>query len=170
MRFLFCHVCYRANVRLTGCHCDPSRYYEDWLVNVSNGDITPTASRTVSRTATSTTACTSTVGSGTAHVAIRQLGNPYPDRQAARPHRHGVDTAGRGGCAADGKRPAEAVAEALRLPPHPRPDLSRDPLQLPAEKLLRPEARHRDVRLSARVEKAAEIFPEQSKDMDVVRT
>jgi hypothetical protein len=28
---------YRANFRFTGCHCDPSWYYEDWLVHVSNG-------------------------------------------------------------------------------------------------------------------------------------
>jgi hypothetical protein len=32
---------YRANFRFTGCHCSPRWYYEDWLVNVSNGHITP---------------------------------------------------------------------------------------------------------------------------------
>ncbi|MGW3603722.1 hypothetical protein [Micromonospora sp. NPDC005161] len=30
---------YRANFRLTGCACDPSWYYEDWVVHVSNGDV-----------------------------------------------------------------------------------------------------------------------------------
>ncbi len=30
---------YRANFRFTGCQCDPSWYYEDWLVHVSNGDV-----------------------------------------------------------------------------------------------------------------------------------
>ncbi|HEV7707754.1 MAG TPA: hypothetical protein VGP16_06130 [Asanoa sp.] len=28
---------YRANFRFTGCACDPSWFYEDWLVHVSNG-------------------------------------------------------------------------------------------------------------------------------------
>ncbi|MEU7613603.1 hypothetical protein [Micromonospora sp. NPDC049204] len=31
---------YRANFRLIGCECDPSWYYEDWIVHVSNGSAT----------------------------------------------------------------------------------------------------------------------------------
>jgi hypothetical protein len=33
---------YRANFRFrhTDCACDPSWYYEDWLVLVSNGEVT----------------------------------------------------------------------------------------------------------------------------------
>jgi hypothetical protein len=31
---------YRANFRFTGCACDPSWYYEDWLIHVSNGHVT----------------------------------------------------------------------------------------------------------------------------------
>jgi hypothetical protein len=30
---------YRANFRFTGCACDPSWFYEDWLVHVSNGPV-----------------------------------------------------------------------------------------------------------------------------------
>jgi hypothetical protein len=30
---------YRANFRFTGCACDPSWYYEDWLIRICNGDI-----------------------------------------------------------------------------------------------------------------------------------
>ena len=29
---------YRANFRFIACQCDPSWYYEDWLIHVSNGD------------------------------------------------------------------------------------------------------------------------------------
>ncbi|MEW2476802.1 hypothetical protein AB0875_23740 [Micromonospora gifhornensis] len=32
---------YRANFRFTGCACSPSWYYEDWLVHVSYGQVTP---------------------------------------------------------------------------------------------------------------------------------
>jgi hypothetical protein len=32
---------YRANFRFIGCQCDPSWYYEDWLIHVSNGDVEP---------------------------------------------------------------------------------------------------------------------------------
>ncbi|WP_239090884.1 hypothetical protein [Asanoa iriomotensis] len=34
---------YRANFRFrfTDCACDPSWYYEDWVVHVSNGDVAP---------------------------------------------------------------------------------------------------------------------------------
>ncbi|MFD6752153.1 MULTISPECIES: hypothetical protein [Micromonospora] len=32
---------YRANFRFTGCACSPSWYYEDWLVHVSHGPVTP---------------------------------------------------------------------------------------------------------------------------------
>lgn len=32
---------YRANFRFTGCACDPSWYYEDWVVHVSNGPVEP---------------------------------------------------------------------------------------------------------------------------------
>ncbi|MEH1028421.1 hypothetical protein V6W11_11795 [Micromonospora profundi] len=32
---------YRANFRFTGCACSPSWYYEDWLVHVSYGRVTP---------------------------------------------------------------------------------------------------------------------------------
>jgi hypothetical protein len=28
---------WRANFRFTGCACSPSWYFEDWLVQVSNG-------------------------------------------------------------------------------------------------------------------------------------
>ncbi len=30
---------YRANFRFTGCGCDPSWFYEDWLIHVCNGKI-----------------------------------------------------------------------------------------------------------------------------------
>lgn len=30
---------YRANFRFTGCACDPSWHYEDWLVHLSNGPV-----------------------------------------------------------------------------------------------------------------------------------
>ncbi|GIF63404.1 hypothetical protein Ais01nite_14390 [Asanoa ishikariensis] len=30
---------YRANFRFTGCMCDPSWYYEDWLVHVGYGHV-----------------------------------------------------------------------------------------------------------------------------------
>ncbi|MEU6024707.1 hypothetical protein [Micromonospora sp. NPDC047134] len=30
---------YRANFRFTGCACNPSWYYEDWLVHVSYGQV-----------------------------------------------------------------------------------------------------------------------------------
>lgn len=30
---------YRANFRFTGCACNPSWYYEDWLVHISNGKV-----------------------------------------------------------------------------------------------------------------------------------
>jgi hypothetical protein len=30
---------YRANFRFTGCACDPSWFYEDWLIHVCNGEI-----------------------------------------------------------------------------------------------------------------------------------
>jgi hypothetical protein len=30
---------YRANFRFTGCACDPSWYYENWLIHISNGTI-----------------------------------------------------------------------------------------------------------------------------------
>ena len=32
---------YRANFRLTGCQCDPSWYYEEWVVHVSTGASAP---------------------------------------------------------------------------------------------------------------------------------
>jgi hypothetical protein len=32
---------YRANFRFTGCACDPSWFYEDWVVHVSNGPVEP---------------------------------------------------------------------------------------------------------------------------------
>lgn len=31
---------YRANFRFTGCQCDPSWWYENWLVHVSYGQVT----------------------------------------------------------------------------------------------------------------------------------
>jgi hypothetical protein len=30
---------YRANFRFTGATCNPSWYYEDWLIHVSNGQV-----------------------------------------------------------------------------------------------------------------------------------
>lgn len=30
---------YRANFRFTGCSCNPSWYYEDWLVHVGHGPV-----------------------------------------------------------------------------------------------------------------------------------
>jgi hypothetical protein len=30
---------YRANFRFTGCACNPSWFYEDWVVHVSNGTV-----------------------------------------------------------------------------------------------------------------------------------
>jgi hypothetical protein len=38
---------YRANFRLTGCSCDPSWYYEDWLLRVANGPLTDHVTRAV---------------------------------------------------------------------------------------------------------------------------
>ena len=32
---------YRANFRLTGCACNPSWYYEDWVMHISNGRAEP---------------------------------------------------------------------------------------------------------------------------------
>jgi hypothetical protein len=32
---------YRANFRLTGCSCNPSWYYENWLIHISNGTTSP---------------------------------------------------------------------------------------------------------------------------------
>ena len=32
---------YRANFRFTGCACNPSWFYEDWVVHVSNGPVEP---------------------------------------------------------------------------------------------------------------------------------
>jgi hypothetical protein len=32
---------YRANFRFTGCACNPSWFYENWLVHVSNGPVEP---------------------------------------------------------------------------------------------------------------------------------
>jgi hypothetical protein len=32
---------YRANFRFTGCACDPSWYYENWLIHISNGTTDP---------------------------------------------------------------------------------------------------------------------------------
>jgi hypothetical protein len=32
---------YRANFRFTGCACNPSWFYEDWLVHVGNGWVEP---------------------------------------------------------------------------------------------------------------------------------
>jgi len=32
---------YRANFRFIGCSCDPSWFYEDWVVHVSNGPVEP---------------------------------------------------------------------------------------------------------------------------------
>ncbi|MEV0810962.1 hypothetical protein [Micromonospora sp. NPDC050200] len=32
---------YRANFRFTGCACNPSWFYEDWVVHVSNGQVEP---------------------------------------------------------------------------------------------------------------------------------
>ncbi|GAA2341372.1 hypothetical protein GCM10010170_024830 [Dactylosporangium salmoneum] len=32
---------YRANFRFTGCACNPSWFYEEWVVHVSNGQVEP---------------------------------------------------------------------------------------------------------------------------------
>ena len=66
---------YRANFRFTGCGCDPSWYYEEWLVHVGHGAVASFGRRT----ATSTTACTCT--------GRRQLSNQTTSRTLSSPCR-----------------------------------------------------------------------------------